>query len=168
MRIDDIDLGEDFDFEQMLNESFEQAENNSVVDGVIVEISAERVLVDVGQKIEGVLNISEITINGEIKYKVGDTISVMLMGNRGERPNISHKKVLQKAKFDNFVAKHGENIEDVRIEAKIVAVKPRGGFTLEDEDGCEYFMPLAQSFMKIQGALGKTVKAKVLKVNQKD
>ena len=166
MGIDDIDLGEDFDFEQMLNESFEQAENNSVVDGVIVEISAERVLVDVGQKIEGVLNISEITINGEIKYKVGDTISVMLMGNRGERPNISHKKVLQKAKFDNFVAKHGENIEDVTIEAKIVAVKPRGGFTLEDEDGCEYFMPLAQSFMKIQGALGKTVKAKVLKVNQ--
>ena len=60
MGIDDIDLGEDFDFEQMLNESFEQAENNSVVDGVIVEISAERVLVDVGQKIEGVLNISEI------------------------------------------------------------------------------------------------------------
>lgn len=166
MGIDDIDLGEDFDFEQMLNESFEQAENNSVVDGVIVEISAERVLVDVGQKIEGVLNISEITINGEVKYKVGDTISVMLMGNRGERPNISHKKVLQKAKFDNFVEKHGENLEDVTIEGKVVAVKPRGGFTLEDEDGCEYFMPLAQSYMKLHGALGKTVKAKVLKVNQ--
>ena len=39
--MDDIDLGEDFDFEQMLNESFEQAENNSVVDGIIVEINAE-------------------------------------------------------------------------------------------------------------------------------
>lgn len=33
-----------FDFEQMLNESFEQSENNSVVDGVIVDINAERVL----------------------------------------------------------------------------------------------------------------------------
>ena len=53
MGIEDIDLGEDFDFEQMLNESFENAENNSVVDGVIVDINAERVLVDVGQKIEG-------------------------------------------------------------------------------------------------------------------
>ena len=100
MGIEDIDLGEDFDFEQMLNESFENAENNSVVDGVIVEITDERVLVDVGQKIEGQLNISEITIGGE-KYKVGDTIPVMLMGNRGKRPNISHKKVLQK-KFDNL------------------------------------------------------------------
>ena len=70
MGIEDIDLGEDFDFEQMLNESFENAENNSVVDGVIVEITDERVLVDVGQKIEGQLNISEITIGGEVNTKL--------------------------------------------------------------------------------------------------
>lgn len=165
MGIEDIDLGEDFDFEQMLNESFENAENNSVVDGVIVEISGDRVLVDVGQKIEGQINISEITINGEVQYKAGDTIKVMLMGNRGERPNISHKKVLQKEKFDAFVEKHGENVEEVTIEGKIVSVKNRGGFIIEDEEGCEYFMPMAQSYLKAQGAVGKKVKAKVLKVN---
>jgi small subunit ribosomal protein S1 len=166
MGIEDIDLGEDFDFEQMLNESFENAENNCVVDGVIVEISNERVLVDVGQKIEGQLSISEITIGGEVKYKVGDTIPVMLMGNRGERPSISHKKVLQKEKFDNFIKTHGENVEDVTIEGKIVSVKQRGGFIIEDADGCEYFMPMAQSYLKAVGAVGKTVKAKVIKVNK--
>jgi len=166
MHMDDLDLGEDFNFEQLLNESFEQAENNSVVDGVIVEITNERVLVDVGQKIEGLLPLHEITINGEVKYKVGDTIPVMLMGNRGERPNISHKKVLQKEKFDNFVKEHGENFEDVIIEGKIIAVKPKGGFTIEDSNGCEYFMPMAQSFMKSIGAIGKSVKAKVIKVNK--
>jgi small subunit ribosomal protein S1 len=166
MGIDDIDLGEDFDFEQMLNESFENAENNSVVDGVIVEITNDRVLVDVGQKIEGQLNPSEITIGGEVKYNVGDSIPVMLMGNRGERPNISYKKVLQKAKFDAFVEKYGEDVEDVTIEGKVVSVKNRGGFIIEDEEGCEYFMPMAQSFLKAQGAVGKTVKAKVLKVNK--
>ena len=165
MGIEDIDLGEDFDFEQMLNESFENAENNSVVDGVIVEISGDRVLVDVGQKVEGQLNISEITIGGEVKYGAGDTIPVMLMGNRGERPNISHKKVLQKEKFDAFVEKHGEDVEDVTIEGKIISVKNRGGFIIEDEEGCEYFMPMAQSYLKAQGAIGKKVKAKVLKVN---
>ncbi|UTJ06875.1 30S ribosomal protein S1 [Arcobacter roscoffensis] len=165
MGIEDIDLGEDFDFEQMLNESFENAENNSVVDGVIVEISSERVLVDVGQKIEGQLNIADITIGGEVKYKEGDTIPVMLMGSRGERPNISHKKVLQKEKFDAFVAKHGENVEDVTIEGKVISVKNRGGFIIEDEEGCEYFMPMAQSYLKAHGAVGKKVKAKVLKVN---
>jgi len=165
MGIDDIDLGEDFDFEQMLNESFENAENNSVVNGVIVEISGDRVLVDVGQKVEGQLYLSEITINGEVQFKDGDTIPVMLMGTRGERPSISHKKVLQKEKFDAFVAKHGENIEEVTIEGKIISVKQRGGFIIEDEEGCEYFMPMAQSYLKAHGAVGKKVKAKVLKVN---
>ena len=119
MVMDDIDLGEDFNFEQMLNESFENAENNSVVDGVIVEITNERVLVDVGQKIEGQLNVSEITIGGKVKYNVGDTISVMLMGSRGERPSISHKKVLQKEKFDNFVKAHSEDFENVTVEGKL-------------------------------------------------
>lgn len=166
MHMDDIDLGEDFDFEQLLNESFEQAENNSIVDGVIVKITDEKVLVDVGQKVEGLLPISEITINGQVKYKVGDTIPVMLMGNKGERPNISHKKVLQREKFDSFVKTYGDNFENVTIEGKITSVKQKGGFTIEDSNGCEYYMPLAQSYLKTAGAIGKTVKAKVIKVNK--
>ncbi|RXJ57705.1 30S ribosomal protein S1 [Candidatus Marinarcus aquaticus] len=166
MGIEDIEIGEDFDFEQMLNESLENSENNSVVDGVIVEITGDNVLVDVGQKIEGRLPLSEITINGEVKYKAGDVIPVMLTGNRGERPSISHKKVLQKEKFDEFVKAHGENVEDVTIEGKITSVKKRGGFIVEDDNGCEYFMPMAQSYLKAIGAVGKKVKAKVLKVNE--
>lgn len=166
MGIDDIEIGEDFDFEQMLNESFENAENNSVVNGVIVEITDDSALVDVGQKIEGKLNISEITVNGELKYKEGDTIPVMLMGNRGERPAISYRKVLQKEKFDAFVAQHKDDLEDVTVEGKVVSVKNKGGFIVEDEDGCEYFMPMAQSYLKVHGAIGKKIKAKVLKVNE--
>ncbi|WP_072679851.1 30S ribosomal protein S1 [Arcobacter sp. LA11] len=165
MGIEDIEIGEDFDFEQMLNESFENAENNSVVDGVIVEITGDSVLVDVGQKIEGKLYLSEITINGEVQFKDGDTIPVMLMGNKGERPSISYKKVLQKEKFDTFVKEHGEDVEEVTIEGKIISVKNRGGFIIEDETGLEYFMPMAQSYLKTHGAVGKKVKAKVLKVN---
>ena len=36
----------------MLNESLRMQKNNSVVDGVIVEITDERILVDVGQKLK--------------------------------------------------------------------------------------------------------------------
>ncbi|OUR70089.1 30S ribosomal protein S1 [Arcobacter sp. 31_11_sub10_T18] len=166
MGIEDIEIGEDFDFEQMLNESFENSENNSVVDGVIVEITDDSVLVDVGQKIEGKLYLSEITVNGEVKYKAGDILPVIITGVRGERPSISHRKVLQKAKFDDFIKLHGENVEDITIEGKITSVKKRGGFIVEDEEGCEYFMPMAQSYLKPIGAIGKKIKAKVLKVNE--
>jgi len=166
MGMEDIDLGEDFDFAKMLDESFENSENNSLVDGVIVEINGDVVLVDVGQKIEGKINVSEITINGEVQFKAGDVIKVMMMGNRGERPSISYRKVLQKEKFDAFVAQHKDDYEDITVEGKIVSVKPRAGFMVESEDGMEFFMPMAQSYLKAVGAVGKKIKAKILKINE--
>jgi small subunit ribosomal protein S1 len=166
----DIEQEADFQemsFEQMLNESFENSENNAIVDGVIVEINGDNVLVDVGQKIEGILNINEIkNEKGELVFNVGDTLSVMIMGNRGERPSISYRNVLQRQKFDAFVEKYGENFEDLVVEGKITEAKKRGGFTVVDKDGIEYFLPAAQSYMKPYGAVGKKIKAKVLKINK--
>lgn len=166
----DIEQEADFQemsFEQMLNESFENSENNAIVDGVIVEINGDNVLVDVGQKIEGILNINEIkNEKGELIFNVGNTLSVMIMGNRGERPSISYKNVLQRQKFDAFVEKYGENFEDLVIEGKITEAKKRGGFAVVDKDGIEYFLPAAQSYMKPYGAVGKKIKAKVLKINK--
>lgn len=66
---------------------------NMKIDGVIVEISGEKVLVDIGQLSEGQLNISDITSNGKVKYRVGDIIPVLLIGNIGERPNILYLPV---------------------------------------------------------------------------
>jgi small subunit ribosomal protein S1 len=166
MGIEDIELGEEFDFAKMLDESLESSENNSLIDGVIVEIKGDKVLVDVGQKIEGQLNINEIMVNGEPKYKAGDTIKVIMTGSRGERPSISHKKVLQKEKFDAFVKEHTDDLEEITVEGKIVSLKNKAGFIVEDEEGMEYFMPLAQSYLKTQGAIGKKIKAKVLKINE--
>jgi small subunit ribosomal protein S1 len=166
MNIEDIDIGEEVDFEQMLNESFENSQTNSLVDGVIVEINGDNVLVDIGQKVEGRLHISEITINDERKFNVGDKIPVIITNNKGERPAISYRKVLQKEKFDAFIEKYGENFEDIVVEGKVASVKPRAGFVVVDSDGLEYFMPLAQGYLKVVDAVGKKIKAKVLKVNK--
>ena len=166
MGIEDIEIGEDFDFAKMLDESLENAEGNSLVDGVIVEINGDDVLVDVGQKIEGKLHISEITKDGNPIFNVGDTIKVMMTGNKGERPSISYKKVVQKEKFDQFLEEHKDDIEELTIEGKITQIKNRAGFIVENAEGIEFFMPLAQSYLKTQGALGKKVKAKVIKVNE--
>lgn len=50
------------------------------------------------------------------------------------------------------------------IEAKIISVKQRGGFTLEDADGCEYFMPLALNLHENYWCYWKNSKSKVIKV----
>lgn len=158
---------QEMSFEQMLNESFENSENSAIIDGVIVDINDSIVLIDVGQKIEGILNVNEIKDNdGNLMFKIGDTIKVMIMGTKGERPSISYKNVLQREKFDEFVEKYGEDFEELIIEGKIVEAKKRGGFSVVDKDGLEYFLPMAQSYMKPQGAIGKKIKAKVLKINK--
>lgn len=166
MRIEDIEISEDENFAAMFEESEKKTQTNTVVDGVIVEINEDNVLVDVGQKIEGSINLSEIkTADGELKYNVGDTLPVMMSGFRGERPSISHQKVLQKELVDAFFKEHGEEPENVIVNGVVTYVKKRAGFTVKDDNGLEYFMPMGHGYLKADNALGKKVEAKVLKVN---
>jgi small subunit ribosomal protein S1 len=165
-KFQEFELAEDENFAELFEESEKQTETNTVVDGVIVEMNDESLLVDVGQKSEGKLYISEITVNGKVAYKVGDTIKVMITSSRGERPSISHKKVLQRLKFDEFFDKYGEDPENVIVEGIITSIKPRAGFIVENVDGLEFFMPMAQGYIKAIGAIGKKIKAVVLKAKK--
>ena len=162
MKFEDFEI-EGEDFATLLEESEKNTETNTVVNGVIVEMNENDFLVDIGQKSEGKLYLSEITVDGVVKYKVGDSIKVMITASRGERPGISYKKVLQKEKFDAFVKEHGTEPENVIVEGTVISVKPRAGFVVQSSDGMEYFMPMAQGFLKAIGAVGKKIKAVVLK-----
>ena len=161
-KLEDYELGEDENFAAMFEESEKSTQTNTVTTGEIVAINDDNFIVSIGGK-EGRINLSEITIDGEVKYKVGDTIEVMVLGTRGENLSLSYKKVLQKAKFDEFFNKYGEEPENVIVEGTVVSVKPRAGFIVEDKDGMEYFMPMAQGYLKAIGAVGKKIKAVVLK-----
>jgi len=128
---------EEADFAAMLEESFKETEKDAYVDGVIVEIKDDMVLVDVGKKSEGRLNIAEILdAQGKPTYKVGDAIKVVVTGFRNERPMVSHKKALKKEKVKEFIASHTEEDETI-LDVKITG-KNRGGFIAEDNDGVEF------------------------------
>ena len=161
-KLEDYEI-EGEDFATLLEESEKSTETNTVTDGEIVAINNDSFVVSIAGK-EGRIPLSEITnADGSIKYSVGDKITVMVTGTRGENLSLSYKKVLQKEKFDAFVEKYGTEPENVIVEGTVVSVKPRAGFIVQDEDGMEYFMPLAQGFLKVQGAIGKKIKAVVLK-----
>jgi small subunit ribosomal protein S1 len=162
MKLEDIEISEDENFATMFEASEQKSQSNTVVDGVIVEIGNDTLLVDVGQKSEGKLLLSEITIDGVVQYKTGDKIKVMLLNTKGERPSISYKKVLQKEKFDIFFKEHGAEPDNVIVEGTVISVKNRAGFVVEDKNGLEYFMPMAQGFLKALGSVGKEIKAVVL------
>ncbi|MBN7287513.1 MULTISPECIES: 30S ribosomal protein S1 [Campylobacter] len=155
---------EDIDFAAMLEESFKKTEEDS--DGVIVDIKGDEVLVNVGKKSEGILNISEITdANGDLMYKVGDTIKVAITGSRGGRPIVSHKKALRKEKVKAFIEVYDpENSGE--IDVKIIN-KNKGGFVAQDANGVEFFLPKTQSgFKNANDVVGKSYKVRVIKVDK--
>jgi small subunit ribosomal protein S1 len=162
MKFEDFEI-EGEDFATLLEESEKNTQTNTVTEGEIVIINDDNFVVSIAGR-EGRIPLSEIkNSDGSLKYSKGDTIPVMVTGTRGENLSLSYKKVLQKEKFDQFVKEHGEEPENVVIEGTIISVKPRAGFVLQDDEGMEYFMPMAQGFLKAHGAVGKKVKAAVLK-----
>ncbi len=155
------------DFATMLEESFKkESSGENIVDGVIVDINENIALVDVGKKSEGVLNISEITdFDGNVQYKVGDSIKVIITGFRNERPSVSHRKALKKEKVKDFIKNYSED-SDLIIEGKVVG-KNRGGFIVDNEQSIEFFLPRSQAAYRDANALvGKNIKAKVIKVDK--
>jgi len=161
MKFEDFEI-EGEDFAAMLEESEKSTETNTVTEGEIVSINDNNFVVSIGGR-EGSIYTSEITINGELKYNEGDKITVMVTGTRGENLSLSYKKVIQKELFDKFFAEHGAEPENVIVEGTVISVKPRAGFVVQSDDGMEYFMPMAQGFLKAVGAVGKKIKAVVLK-----
>ena len=158
---DDI---EEVDFAAMLEESFKKTEEDS--DGIIVDIKDSEVFVNVGKKSEGILDISEIQDeNGEIKFKVGDTIKVVIAGSRGGKPIVSHKKALRKEKVKAYIDSYNEENQDV-FDVKIIG-KNKGGFVAQNSDGVEFFLPRSQGgFKDANAVVGKSFKVKVIKIDK--
>ena len=155
---------EDDDFVSMLEESFKKTEEDS--DGIIVDIKGDEVFVNVGKKSEGILNISEIQDeNGELKFKTGDTIKVVITGSRGGKPIVSHKKALRKEKVKAYIDSYNEENQDV-FDVKIIG-KNKGGFVAQNSDGIEFFLPRSQGgFKDANAVVGKSFKVKVIKIDK--
>lgn len=158
---------ENEDFEAMLEESFKKRDRDRVTTGLIVEIkeSDDIALIDVGEKQEGILNLSELRDDeGSLKYNVNDELVVLVSGIRNERPQISHKKAIAKEKTREFIASLGEEFEGVLVEGTVKKIN-KGGFIVENAEGVSFFMPSSQGHMKNDKAnIGKSVKAKIIKV----
>ena len=159
------DEHEEMDFAAMLEESFKDSERDALINGVVVAIKEDVILVDVGKKSEGRLNASEVTDeNGNITCKVGDVIPVVITGFRNERPAVSHKKALRKDRIKSFISEFKED-DDTVLDIKITG-KNKGGFIGENKEGIEFFLPRSQAAVKDMNSLmGKSLKVKVAKID---
>ncbi len=140
--------------------------DGELVDGKIVSIDNESVMVDVGMKCEGRLGLDEITDkDGKLLFKKGDTISVLITGTTTEKPKISYKKAIKRTKTKQFIEENKDTLKD-RVVRGVVTKKNNGGFMV-DVDGIDMFLPSSLAGFKPKtNYINKTIEAKVFKVEE--
>ncbi|MGM0567814.1 MAG: 30S ribosomal protein S1 [Elusimicrobiota bacterium] len=134
-----------------------------IVNGKIIDIDEERetVLVDTGQKAEGVLNLSEFE---DEEIKVGDEVEVYIIKQSPDYehpPVLSHKKAKFEKKFEEMEQAYKEKLVlDAVLERKI-----KGGM-IADISGVKAFMPaslIGYPMVKdLDSVVGKTVPCRII------
>ncbi|MBI1821452.1 MAG: 30S ribosomal protein S1 [Nitrospirae bacterium] len=155
------------EMEALYAESFKNLEEGSIVEGTILSIEREGVLVDIGYKSEGSIPRSEFTKEDLEKLKVGDPILVYLEQREDSEGNI----LLSKEKADKMkVWKDLEKVSDNGeiIEGKILS-RIKGGMIVDI--GIKAFLPGSQIDLRpvrdLDQLIGKTFPMKIIKMNQK-
>ena len=167
MKFEDIEI-EDVDFGAMLEESFKKTDTKSdLVDGVIVKVdeNENQVVIDIGRKNEAVMSLDQIRDEDDsIMFKEGETIQVVITGQRGERASVSYELAEQRAALAEFIEEYDEEQEYV-VEG-IITKKNKGGFVV-NVSGLEFFMPRTLSYISYKtDPMGKQIKALIVKVDK--
>ena len=167
MKFEDIEI-EDVDFGAMLEESFKKEEQGSnLVKGHIIKINEEeeQAMIDIGRKNEAVIKLEQLKDKeGNLLFKEGDEIPVVITGNRGERPIVSYELAKKREAMNEFISEYNEEQEYI-IEG-VVTRKNKGGYVVEC-DGLDFFMPRTLSYLSAKNdVIGKKVKALIVKVDK--
>ncbi|HUU05785.1 MAG TPA: S1 RNA-binding domain-containing protein [Patescibacteria group bacterium] len=160
------------DFSELVkNYDLKNLASNAAIEGRIVDIVENRVVIDIGQKTEGILDRQELLDwDGNMKYKIGDAISVLSKNvNFKEGYIIVSKKQLDEQEgWENVFHAYKKNIP---LLGKITKLTPdEKGFIVDM--GVEMFLPMSQvDIQKVKvpkKMLGKDLWFKVVKLNKKE
>lgn len=162
----DLESGEE-SFEALLNE-YEQGglelKRNDVVQGTVVQVNPDSVVIDVGYKSEGVIPLREFANEkGEINVKVGDVYDVLFGGGESDSGMIN----LSKEKADRQKIWNGLE-EGAVVEGRIVT-RIKGGLSVDI--GVNAFLPGSQVDLRpvrnLDKVIGETFRFKIIKLNKR-
>jgi small subunit ribosomal protein S1 len=153
---------------EMYEESFRRVEEGQVVQGRIVQIDKEFVLVDIGYKSEGHVRVAELTgPDGAIDGQVGDTIDVMVeRWDDDDGIVVLSKEKASKIKVWEDIRKA---FEEESVVSGVITSRVKGGLSVDV--GVPAFLPGSQVGLRpvrdLDKMVGETFEFKVLKYNRK-
>ncbi len=156
-------------------ELFEQGDNNTVVKvgevatGTVVGLAGDAALIDVGDKAESYIALSEFRNdieNPEENVKVGDQFEVFIEKRKEEGGLLLSREKAIAIKVWEEIARIQE--EDLTIEGRIES-RVKGGMSVDI--GVPAFLPYSQIDLRpvkdLDELIGKTFEFKILKFNRK-
>jgi len=151
--------------ETLYEKSLSSITEHEVVMGTIVSMTSKDAVVNIGYKSDGIVALSELRYNADIK--VGDTIEVYIESkeDRGGQLLLSHKKARSLKSWDRV----NEALESDEIIKGFVKCRTKGGLIV-DVFGIEAFLPGSQIDVKpirdYDVYVGKSMEFKVVKINK--
>jgi small subunit ribosomal protein S1 len=164
------DMGQ---FEDLFEKSLRTFQEGEVLEGTVVRVDKESVMIDVGYKSEGLIPIREFcNEEGEITVSAGDTVEVLLERWDPEEGmlRLSHSKALRRQVWEE-IAKAFETESPVRAT---VVSRVKGGLSVRIGDrkgGVIAFLPFSQIDLRPvrdpEALTNQTVECAILKCNRR-
>jgi small subunit ribosomal protein S1 len=153
-----------------LESSFQPLSEGDIVEGTVLSIREDEVIVDISYKSEGIIPFSELTFRSEFEpqkiVKVGDKVRAKVIKLEDEEGRIILSK--KKADFERSWGELGKAFKEGRpVEGEVVEVI-KGGLVVDL--GLRAFLPASQVDVKkvkdISEFVGKRFKFKVIKMEE--
>jgi small subunit ribosomal protein S1 len=159
-----------FEASQSDAQEHELGGEGKIVTGVVIRVTRDYVVVDIGGKSEGVLSKSEfVDAQGELSVKPGDPVDVYIESRESDDGLISlSKEKADKMKVWDEISAACER--DEIIEGTITQ-RVKGGLAVTIRGGVKAFLPGSQVDLRpirnLDKLLGQTCEFKVIKFNKK-
>ena len=152
----------------LYEESFKRFREGEIVTGKIISVDKGQVLVDIGYKSEGQIQINEfLDENGKNTAEVGNSVEVMVeYWDDDDEVVVLSKEKAEKIKIWEEVKQAYDANETVE---GVIISRVRGGFTVDI--GVQAFLPGSQADLRpirnLDEMVGQTFSFRVLKYNRK-
>ncbi len=164
MEQEESERGEKSSFSELYEQSIVDIKEGQIVRGKIIAVNAKDVVVDIGYKSEGAIDISEFSDPDALK--IGDEIDVYLESKEDEFGTVvlSKQKAERAVGWEMVISRYNEgDMVDGKVSKKV-----KGGFMVNI--GVEAFLPASLAALKGFGNLnqliGQTFPFKIVKINK--
>ena len=162
--IETVDEKKLVELEKLIEKNFVDTYNDSVIEGVIINLTDREAIIDINAKSEGVISLNEFRYNPNLK--IGDKVEVLvdIQEDKTGQLILSHRKARTIKAWDRVNEAHDKST----VVTGFVKCRTKGGMIV-DVFGLEAFLPGSQIDVKpirdYDQYVNKNMEFKVVKIN---